>query len=53
MDFDEYYKLLEAKLKAKDYEQDQEMPDEKKETKPRKLRQNEIFYTEKKKSNTK
>ena len=53
MDFDEYYKLLEAKIQEKDYEQDQEMPAEKKERKPRKLRQNEIFYTEKKKNNRK
>tara|TARA_R110000824_G_scaffold243433_3_gene432099 strand:- start:413 stop:574 length:162 start_codon:yes stop_codon:yes gene_type:complete len=53
MDFDDYYKLLKAKLEAKDYEQDQEMPAEKKERKPRKLRQNEIFYTETKKSNSK
>ena len=53
MDFDEYYKLLEAKIKAKDFEQDQEMPAEKKERNPRKLRQNEIFYTETKKTNSK
>tara|TARA_R100001163_G_C4873113_1_gene73988 strand:+ start:86 stop:244 length:159 start_codon:yes stop_codon:yes gene_type:complete len=52
MDFDEYYNLLKAKIEAKDYEQDQIMPKEKAK-KPRKLRQNEIFYTENNKSNRK
>ena len=49
MEFDEYYELLKAKIEAKDFEQDQEMPKQKKARKPRKLRQNEIFYTETKK----
>ena len=52
MDFDEYYNLLKAKIEAKDYGQEQEMPKDRPK-KERKLRQNEIFYSEKNKKVTK
>tara|TARA_A100001391_G_scaffold203472_1_gene195900 strand:+ start:1776 stop:1919 length:144 start_codon:yes stop_codon:yes gene_type:complete len=46
IDFIEYYKLLEQKLKEKDYSQDMEVV--KKERKKPKRRQNQIFILPKK-----